>query len=89
MFLIEDDLHAEQIGEFKTKDEAIIELQRLAELPWNEAPNICSCTNWRACGRHYHLIEYDTSSTPWTALSDIPMLEVSAERTAWLSDSRR
>ncbi|HEX7784366.1 MAG TPA: hypothetical protein VF509_16325 [Sphingobium sp.] len=85
MFAIEDEIHAEQIGEFNSAAEAMDEFQRLARLPWSEAPNVCPCTSWQTCGRTYHLIEYDTSSTPWREMSNIPVLEVSATRTSWLS----
>jgi hypothetical protein len=87
MFVIEDELHAEHVGGFASRTEAIDELKRLAGLPWNEVPNVCPCTSWRTCGRHYHLIEYDTSRTPWTQISRVPFLEVSAARTSWLPES--
>ena len=86
MFVIEDEWHAEQIGKFASREQAHAELRRLAELPWDVEPNICPCTSWRTCGRRYHIIEYDTSPDPWRQLSDEGLLEVSAEKTAWLSD---
>ena len=39
MFLIEDELHAEQIGEFASRNEAIVELRRLARIAWDREPN--------------------------------------------------
>jgi len=84
MFVIDDELHAEPVGRFRSKAEAIVELQRLAKLRWDEAPNLCPCTSWRTCSRRYRLIEYDTSRTPWKQLSNTPFLEVSAARTTWL-----
>ena len=85
MFVIEDESHAEHFGEFESKIDAIGELQRLAKLPWDEAPNVCPCKSWRTCGRSYHLIEYDTSGTPWRQVSNLPFLEVSAAGISWLS----
>ena len=87
MFVIEDEWHAEWIGEYASREEAHAELRRLAKLPWDEAPNLCPCISWRTCGRRYYIIEYDTSPDPWQQLSGEALLEVSAERTAWLSDS--
>lgn len=87
MFVIDDELHAAPVGEFHSKAEAIGELQRLAKLRWDEAPNACPCTSWRTCSRRYHLIEYDTSWTPWRQINNTPFLEVSATRNAWLHDS--
>ncbi|HRE58410.1 MAG TPA: hypothetical protein PLW09_11365 [Candidatus Kapabacteria bacterium] len=45
-FIIEDEFHAEQQGEFKTFKDAFSELQQRANIPWNEIPNRCPCTNW-------------------------------------------
>ena len=87
MFVIEDEWHAEWIGEYASREEALAELGRLAELPWDEAPNRCPCMGWRTCGRRYHLIEFDTSADPWRRLSYEALLDVSAEKTAWLSGS--
>jgi hypothetical protein len=84
MFVIEDEWHAEWIGEFASRDDAYSELRRLATLPWDEAPNLCPCMSWRTCGRRYHLTEYDTSAGAWRRLSDEALLDVSAEKTAWL-----
>jgi hypothetical protein len=78
MFTIEDERHAEpQEGEFSTLAAAIAELKRRATLPWDQAPNVAPCTNWKNCGRTYEIIEYDTRSTPWQEIQRIPALEVS------------
>ena len=84
MFIIEDEWHAEQIGEFNSREEADAELLRLAALPWDEAPNLCPCTSWRTCGRRYRIVQYETSSEPWRSLSDEAVLEVSVMGTTWL-----
>lgn len=86
MFVIEDEWHAEWIGEFNSREEAVAELRRLATVPWDEAPNVCPCTSWRTCGRRYHVIQFETSSEPWRQLSNDAVLEVSAKTTAWLSN---
>jgi hypothetical protein len=87
MFVIDDEWHGEWIGQYASREEAHEELRRLAELPWNEAPNLCPCMSWRTCGRRYHVIEYDTSVDPWRTLRNEVLLEVSAKKTAWLSSS--
>jgi hypothetical protein len=87
MFVIEDEWHAEWIGEFASRDEAHVILRKLAQTPWDQPPNKCPCTSWRTCGRRYHLIEFETSAEPWRRLGDEPVLEVSAARTAWVSGS--
>jgi len=43
MFIIEDELHAEQQGEFPNKELAIAELKRRAHIAWDQRPNIAPC----------------------------------------------
>ena len=88
MFVIEDEWHAEWIGEYLSREEAHSELRRLAELPWDTEPNRCPCISWRTCGRRYHVIEFDTASDPWRRLSGDAFLDVSAEKTEWLPRSK-
>ncbi len=85
MFVIEDEWHAEWIGEFDSREEAEVELRRLANLSWDELPNVCPCKSWRKCGRRYYVIHFETSSEPWRVLNDEARLEVSAKGTEWLS----
>ena len=80
MWLIEDEAHAElQDGEFPTREEAVAELHRRAELSWNVAPNIAPCTSWRTCGRRYVLIEMNGSEQVSRTLA----LEISAAGVRW------
>ena len=85
MFVVEDEWHAEVIGEFDSRAEAQAELRRLADLPWDEPPNLCPCTSWRTCGRRYRLIEYDTAWRPWRRIGNEALLDISAKGTVWLS----
>jgi hypothetical protein len=57
MFVIWDEAHDERHGRFQTREEAVVELQRRAAIPWNEEPNRAPCTTWRNCGRRYELVE--------------------------------
>lgn len=85
MFVVEDEWHAEHIGEFASRAEANAEVRRLAGLPWDQVPNLCPCMSWSTCGRRYHVAEYDVSSTPWRMVSDEALLDVSAKGIVWLS----
>lgn len=86
MFKIEDERHAEsRPGEFPTLAAAALELCKLSALPWDQAPNVAPCTNWRSCGRTYEVVEYDVSVHPWKELSRVTALEVSAEGAKWLA----
>jgi hypothetical protein len=88
IFVIDDEAHAELHGEFSTFQEAVAELERRAEIPWNEPPNIAPCTNWRDCGRRYEIVEYEITELPWKEISRTPMLEVSASGLQWRSNVR-
>lgn len=68
---------------FATREEALAELRRLASIPWDQAPNLAPCTNWRNCGRHYELAEYDTSTEPSTEIRTDLVLEISAAGAKW------
>ena len=87
MFVIEDELHAEQQGQFPTREQALAELQRLAAIPWDEEPNCAPCTSWRSCGRRYELIEYDDNITPWAEVSRTLLLEISAAGVQWITQT--
>lgn len=83
LFTIEDEVHAELMGQFPTRAEAYALLRRLADLPWHKPPNRCPCTNGRGCSRAYHIVEYDCASRPWTQLSSEESLLVSQAETIW------
>jgi hypothetical protein len=84
MFVIDDEIHAERVGEFESREEAIHELRRLSEIAWDQQPNLAPCLNWRSCGRDYELVEYDTSARPWRELQRSMVLQISANGVRWL-----
>ena len=84
MFVLDDEWHAEHLGEFATKDEALAELRRLATVPWDETPNVAPCKSWQTCGRRYELVEYDDASVPWRELGRDPALEITQNGVNWL-----
>src|SRR5206468_3954612 len=86
MFVIEDRIHAEWIGEYATRAEALSELRRLAELAWDHAPNSAPCMSSATCGREYELIHFDQTSSPWTERERLAALNISAAKTEWLLD---
>lgn len=45
MFVIKDEKHADFVGEFDSREDAIVELRRFAETPWDQEPNVAPCTN--------------------------------------------
>ena len=89
LFVIEDEMHSEQCGEFSSFNEAAQELHRRASIPWDQAPNQCPCTNWRACMRNYEIVEYDSKSRPWHRIKTTPAMRISADGVAWSLDFQR
>jgi len=83
MFVIEDARHAEWCGQFPDFKEAIAELERRAEIPWDQVPNLAPCMNPISCGRGYEVVEYDESLLPWKELRRFAVLEVSASGVKW------
>src|SRR5688572_9642416 len=82
-FVIEDDFHAELFDEHPTLALAVLELDRLAGIPWNMPPNRAPCEGWENCGRTYHILEVDGTTLPWKELRRIPMLDISALEVRW------
>ena len=84
IFQIEDQTHAEpQVGNYKSYQDALSELKRRAQIPWNKKPNQCPCSSWKTCGRDFSIIEYDISSTPWKELSCQSILKISSKGIKW------
>ena len=82
-WIIEDEMHAERQGEFDTFGDALAELRRRAEIPWDQEPNQAPCQSWRTCVRRYEIIEFDLTESPWRELSRALALEISASGVQW------
>jgi hypothetical protein len=83
MFIIEDEIHAEQLGEYASFDQALAELRRRANIPWDQPPNVAPCLSWKTCGRDYIIIDYDDSRLPWEERRRVPVLSVSSSGVKW------
>jgi hypothetical protein len=82
-YVIEDELHSEDHGEFPSFEAALDELKRRSLIPWDQDPNVAPCSGWRKCGRDYEIIEYQDSGESWRLLRREPVLQVSAEGVKW------
>jgi hypothetical protein len=82
-FWIEDEAHAEPQSSHDTFEAAVAELRRLARIPWDSEPNRAPCVGWEKCGRRYEIHEYDTVTTPWTLMREVPALEINARGVQW------
>ena len=84
-FVIEDDFHAEPMGDpLGSLGDAIAELRRLANLPSDEPPNRAPCVGWDACGRDYWIIEYDVVPAPWRGLRRLFVMRVGIKGANWV-----
>lgn len=77
VFVVEDDFHAEWMGQFPTNEEALDYLANLRADP-TSVENRPPCENWKNCSREYYLIEYDDDVEPWVAIRSEPVFEVRA-----------
>ena len=83
MFVIEDEIHAEEFGQFTTFKSAINELKSISKIPWDSYPQKCPCTSWKTCERKYQVVEYDGRQTPWKEINRTDVLTVSAKLVTW------
>jgi len=89
MFIIEDELHAEEYGEFPDFQAAMQELKRRSNIPWDHEPNLPPCTSWRTCGRVYVIVEYDDAQTPPKMLKRQIVLEIKAAGPKWFDEAAK
>ncbi len=82
-FVIEDELHAEHHGDFAALEDAVRELRRRADIPWDGEPNVAPCQSWATCGRTYEVIEYDDTQSPWRELRRTKALDISKDGVVW------
>ncbi len=87
VFVIEDEIHAEWMGEFASRDMALSELQRLAALPYGVPPNAAPCESSATCGRDYHIIEFETDGPDWKETRRDHVLSTSAKGVEWIKDA--
>jgi hypothetical protein len=65
LFVVEDEFHAEPVGTFPNREEALSFVGRLRADPQAQKYK-APCSSWRTCRREYYLREYEDSTTPWT-----------------------
>lgn len=75
IFAVEDELHAEWMGQFSSKKDALAFLDRLRAEP-DCTENRAPCTSWRSCGRKYWLLEYEDNLPVWRMIASEPAFEV-------------
>jgi len=85
IFVLEDDFHAELIGQFSTREDAWSEVQGRADDP-SSIENRAPCTSWETCKRNYVIVEYDDSTHPWIELSRQSALTIEHDRAVWPSE---
>lgn len=86
IYVIEDDMHAEEQGTFEHREMAFAELEHRASVPWGQQPNSAPCASSATCSREYVVVEYDDQMSPWHELSRVLVLTVSAAGVVWHDD---
>lgn len=82
-YVIEEEWHCSLEWEYNTFQEALDELKRRSEIPWNIEPNKAPCMSWESCSKLYVIIEYDISITPYIMLDKKEILEISSKWVDW------
>ncbi|HEX8463896.1 MAG TPA: hypothetical protein VF627_04695 [Abditibacterium sp.] len=83
MFVINDESHAEWMGEHDTFESALAQIQDWTALVWSQAPNVAPCQSWRTCGRSYEIQQWDNTVKPWTLIESTPIVEIDARGVRW------
>ncbi len=83
-FSLFDEIHCELVDSYPTFADALAEVARRCELPWNASPNRAPCRSWKTCGRKYQIREY-TSKTSSTLLGSCDICDVNSTGIEWHS----
>jgi hypothetical protein len=82
-FVIEDEMHSEPQGEFRSMDDAVTELRKRARIPWHHEPNRTPCMSWRTCVRVYDIVEF-AEIRPWPGeIRRVRALQISSAGVKW------
>lgn len=82
-FIIEDESHAEWQCKYDSFEDAVKDLEKRRDIPWNKKPNVCPCISWKTCGRRYAIIEFNTDTHPWKEINRQLVLEISSKESKW------
>ena len=86
VYVLEDDLHAEVLGEFPTRAAAIDAARQRVALAWDSPENQAPCMSWRGCGRYVDLIVLDRSEQlPLGVVTREQLFEIDANGARWLA----
>jgi len=83
VFNITDDLHLDVSREFPSLDAALAALNRLAQTPWGDEPNVPPCSSGEACGRTWVLREQALDEPTLAGARVIATLEMSQWGPQW------
>jgi hypothetical protein len=87
-FAINDSIHLDQEGTYRSIDAALARLRQLARQPWDAAPNRAPCSSWESCGRDWEILEYEVETIPWQLRETIPAVSISRDAVTWHSPFR-
>ena len=81
-FTIEEEGHADYLGEFNTFEEALFELEKISKIPWGTKPNVSPCST-PYCSRDYTINEFDVSKKQWKLIKNNFVLSVDPDGSVW------
>lgn len=78
-YVISEKYHCWIHWEFDTFEDALCELHRKIDLPWDNEENRCPCTSWKTCSMYYEVCKYNWSHL----LSSEDIVEISSKWVDW------
>ena len=88
-FVIEEEFHAWRYWEYDSFEDALYELSKKADLPWDNEANRCPCISWKNCSMCYRIVKYDTNHKPyWKEVSSQDIVEISSKGVKWFFDRK-
>ena len=85
IFQLEDEFHAEAVGEaFSSFEAALTALREVLALPFSERPHSPPCTNWRGCQRDWVINKYRVvSDERWELVEQTYVAASTANGVEW------
>ncbi len=85
VFQLEDEFHAEPVGEdFETMEAALAALRKVLSVPFSEPPHCPPCTGWEKCQRDWVVNKFRVvSPEKWELVEQIYVAQSTPSGVEW------
>ena len=83
IFVLEDNVHAEHVGEYELFNDALEKAKELYLIPWDKEPNKCPYLSWKTCGREYRIVNFEVVQDKWNELARSEIFSISSSKKEW------